>query len=932
MAKNVTTGTEPSRTGLIAPPHVRFMRCRPRKRSDWRAHHAAVALTENTFSPAGSGLCRMHKSITETARPGAPRPTPAPRAARGWRRRGPRLGIGWRLGLGLAAVTTVLVLGEVLAARTTREALAAVRSMQNEHEPLANSANAVLERLLAYDRAVDEDLQAHSPDDFSTLTRAGDALEAAVADYFGSSPAAPVTASGTALRLQLTRHIANARLLASRAAQRTQWVAERQAALNQVYQRVTSAGGSGLAINGTQVVARRSLAELGEAFNAVRGNVATPAVMARRERDFRAVVNAHSAEFESSPGRAWLSLVRQDFARAARLRLEIERYDAQRGPQWHSLREDSADLTVGVQQQLQMPARLGLLQAAQHAATAAEEAEHTLRITAAAVLGLVLLVSLLLAVSISVPVRRLTAATRRLAGGDRAARAPRGGSAEIDELAESFNTMADRIAHAEAELRAHQAELERHVAERTQQLHHLAHHDPLTQLPNRRKLAAHLESALARAGTQKRLALLFVDVDNFKSINDTLGHSFGDRVLQTIAERLHAATGATGLLARLGGDEFTVLLEDVQSSDEVESRAAQIVTTLQEPLIVDGRVLTTSASVGASLYPDHAADAEGLLRAADVALFRAKELGRNRFALYSPALYDAAAQRFRLEQSLRRAVEAGDLLLMYQPQVALHTFESTGVEALLRWRKPDGRIATATEFIHVAEKTGLIRELTDWILHTAASTAAAWRAAGWHHAGVAINVSPPQFFESDFVDHVARTLEATGLPASALELEITETVFQTGTATVESLRRLRTLGVAIALDDFGIGYSSLTSLEQLPISRVKLDRLLVAGVDTNPRSAAIVRSIVALCHGLGLQVVAEGVERTAQLEFLSHCGPISAQGFLLGQPVEANAAHAEAQAASARVRLALEAAAQLPRRELGESLVFVGSSGRRRAT
>jgi len=161
--------------------------------------------------------------------------------------------------------------------------------------------------------------------------------------------------------------------------------------------------------------------------------------------------------------------------------------------------------------------------------------------------------------------------------------------------------------------------------------------------------------------------------------------------------------------------------------------------------------------------PDHAADAEGLLRAADVALFRAKELGRNRFALYSPALYDAAAQRFRLEQSLRRAVEAGDLLLMYQPQVALHTFESTGVEALLRWRKPDGRIATATEFIHVAEKTGLIRELTDWILHTAASTAAAWRAAGWHHAGVAINVSPPQFFESDFVDHVARTLEATGL-------------------------------------------------------------------------------------------------------------------------------------------------------------------------
>jgi EAL domain-containing protein (putative c-di-GMP-specific phosphodiesterase class I) len=197
---------------------------------------------------------------------------------------------------------------------------------------------------------------------------------------------------------------------------------------------------------------------------------------------------------------------------------------------------------------------------------------------------------------------------------------------------------------------------------------------------------------------------------------------------------------------------------------------------------------------------------------------------------------------------------------------------------------------------------------------------------------VAINVSAPQFFESDFVEHVARTLEATGLPPSALELEITETVFQTGPATVDSLRQLRALGVAIALDDFGIGYSSLTSLEQLPISRVKLDRLLIAAVDSNPRSAAIVRSIVALCHGLGLQVVAEGVERAAQLEFLSHCGPISVQGFLLGDPVEANAAATEAQAASARARLTLEAAAQLPRREAGESLVFVGSSGRRRAT
>jgi diguanylate cyclase (GGDEF)-like protein len=857
----------------------------------------------------------------------AARPAPRP-----WRLRAPRLGIGWRLILGLTAVAAVLIAGEVLATHTTREALAAVRSMQNEHEPVASAANLVLEKLVAYDRAVGEYVQAHSPADFSSITVAGADLEGAIAAYFRTAPAASIPAAAAGLRARLIRHIAVARQLASRAAQRLQWVDERQTALTQVYERIAAAGGSGLAISGTQVVARRSLSELESAINAVRGNFDIPAVISRRERDFMAVLDAHEAEFENSPGHAWLGLIRHDFQAAARLRLQIERYDQQSGAEWHSLLEDSASLTVGVQEQLERPARAGLLQAAEHAAIAAEVAEHTLRDTGAVVFALLALVSVLLVGSISLPVRRLTAATRQFAGGDRAARAHRGGSAEIDELAESFNTMADRIASAESELRAHQAELERHVAERTRQLHHLAHHDPLTQLPNRRKLSAHLEAALTRAGAHQRLALLFVDVDNFKSINDTLGHSFGDRVLQHIAQRLHAATRTAGLLARLGGDEFTVLVENVESPEQVANHAAELVATLQQPLVVDGRVLTTSASVGASLYPDHAGNAEGLLRAADVALFRAKELGRNRYALYSPALYDAAAQRFRLEQSLRRAVEGGELLLMYQPQVSLQSFESTEVEALLRWRRPDGRIATAQEFIHVAERTGLIHDLTDWILHTAAAAAAGWRAQGWERASVAINVSAPQFFERDFVEHVARTLEATGLPPSALELEITETVFQTGPATIESLRRLRALGVAIALDDFGIGYSSLTSLEQLPITRVKLDRLLIAGVDTNARSGAIVRSIVTLCHGLGLQVVAEGVERAAQLEFLARCGPIGVQGFLLAHPVDAAITQREAQAAAARARLALDSAVQQPKREGTDPLVYFGSPGRRRVT
>ena len=868
----------------------------------------------------------MLQDSSETSASNVPAlPAPSAASRRGRWRLTPRIGIGSRLALGLAAVTAVILVGHALATRTTRQAAVAVQRMQTESEPLARRANTVLERLVAYDRSVSEYLQAGRSSDFNTIVASGNALESAVSAYYDSVPAAAVTPAAIQLRTRLASHIENGQQLAKSATQRVQWVDERNSALDRVYHYISSAGGAGLAINGTQVVAQRSLSELEAAISAVRGNFASGPAMVRKEQDFTAVLAAHSAELQRSPGKAWLEWVRDEFATATRLRLSMEHFDAANGPARHELLEESATLTAAVEERLQEPARQGLLQAAEHSASSAEIAEHTLTITGLAVLAVVFLVSVALALSISLPVRRLTLAIRSMAGGKRDARAPRGGSAEIDELAESFNTMADQISRAEDELRANQAELERRVAERTRQLQYLAYHDPLTQLPNRRQLAARLPNALARATADgRRVALLFVDVDNFKSVNDTLGHNFGDRVLQGIAKRLQSAAGSNSLLARLGGDEFTILFEDVSSVEEVESRAASIVTALQYPLTVDGRALSTGASVGAALFPDHAEDAEGLLRAADVAVFRAKELGRNRFAIYQTAMYDAAAQRFRLEQSLRKAVEAGDLLLMFQPQVALHTLEVIGLEALLRWRKPDGRIAPAGEFIHIAEKTGLIHELTDWVLRSATSTVAAWRAQGWQRASVAINVSPPQFLESDFVGHVARALEVTGLPANALELELTETVFQTGATTVDSLRRLRDMGVSVALDDFGIGYSSLTSLEQLPLSRVKLDRMLIEGIDTNPRSAAIVRSIVALCHGLGLQVVAEGVERPSQLEMLSHCGPLGVQGYLLAYPVEAHQAEDESRAAVARAKAALDAAARSPQAgTASRSLVFM---------
>jgi len=845
-----------------------------------------------------------------------------------------RVGIGARLALGLAAIAAVILFGHVLVEQTTLNAVQAVNSMQTQHEPLARNASAVVAKLVAYDRAITEYLQSTKPPTFDAITAAGGELEGAVAAYFSRRSSSVVSPSDLQLRSQISQHIDRGLDIAKNASQRALWVEMRYAALDRVEKRITSAGGAGLAINGNEVIALRSLSELAAAINAVRGDQGAPAAVIRHEQEFEAALGAHNAELQRSPGKNWLDLERQDFQQAVRTRRAIAKFDATTGQARRDFLEESAPLIAGVEEQFQEPARRNLLAAASRAAAAAQVAQRTLTMTGAAAVGVALLVSVLVALSISLPVRRLTAATRELAAGNRTARAPGGGVAELDVLAESFNAMADQISRGEAALRAHQAELERHVAERTRQLHHLAHHDPLTQLPNRRQLSARLASALTRASsTGQRVALLFLDVDNFKTINDTLGHSFGDRVLQGIAERLRDTVGDNGMLARLGGDEFTMLLEDVRSLEEVEAKSAEIVVAFQQPLAIDGRVLTTSASVGASLFPEHADTSEALLRAADVALFSAKELGRNRFALYRPALYDAAAQRFRLEQSLRRAVEAGDLLLMFQPQVALHTFEATGLEALLRWRKPDGRIATATEFIHIAEKTGLIHELTDWVLRSATSTAAAWRAQGWHRACVAINVSPPQFFESDFVDNIAKALEVTGLPASALELELTETVFQTGASTIESLRRLREMGVSIALDDFGIGYSSLTSLEQLPITRVKLDRLLVEGVDSNPRSAAIVRSIVALCHGLGLQVVAEGVERPAQLEFLAQCGPVGVQGYLLAHPVEADKAAAEAQAAGARAKSLIETAAGRPEGEsTAGSLIFVGNPGRRRTT
>jgi EAL domain-containing protein (putative c-di-GMP-specific phosphodiesterase class I) len=301
--------------------------------------------------------------------------------------------------------------------------------------------------------------------------------------------------------------------------------------------------------------------------------------------------------------------------------------------------------------------------------------------------------------------------------------------------------------------------------------------------------------------------------------------------------------------------------------------------------LVNGRDLRISVSVGASVFPEHADNPHALLRAADAALFRSKEVGRNCWSLFVPELFEAASSRFKVEQSLRRAVERGEFELLYQPEVCFETFETHTVEALLRWRQPDGQVIAPSEFFDVAEQSGLITEINYWALRTAIAAAANWQNGAWPKARVAVNISSQQFLSGDFVQHVAQLLEQHQLSPSCLEIELTENVLQTGPTTIEALRRLRELGVSIALDDFGTGYSSLTSLEQLPLTRVKIDRSLIASIDTGQRSPAIVRSIIGLCHSLGLQVTAEGVERSSQLGVLLTDRGVQVQGFLVSRPV-----------------------------------------------
>jgi len=424
-----------------------------------------------------------------------------------------------------------------------------------------------------------------------------------------------------------------------------------------------------------------------------------------------------------------------------------------------------------------------------------------------------------------------------------------------------------------------------------EQIEYQAYHDALTGLPNRRLFRDRLTVALAHARRLKNpLAVMFLDLDRFKVVNDTLGHSTGDELLKAIAARLQASLREEDSIARMGGDEFTVLLADLKTPDDAAKIAQKVLDTVALPLQIDGTELFITTSIGIALFPSDGDTAEILLANADHAMYRAKDAGRNSYQLFTPAMNSRALERLSLENDLRHALERGELQLHYQPQINIVSGRVMGVEALLRWNRPGFGLVSPMDFIPIAEETRLIVPIGEWVLREACRQAKAWqgdRPAGFR---MAVNLSPRQFQHSDLPQVIASALELSGLAPGDLELEITESLAMQNTSrTISTLHRLREMGVQIAIDDFGTGHSSLNYLRSFPIDSVKIDQEFVQEIEASAPDRAIVSAVIGMARGLRLRVTAEGVETDHQLAFLREQGCEEVQGFLFGEPVPATA-------------------------------------------
>jgi len=441
-------------------------------------------------------------------------------------------------------------------------------------------------------------------------------------------------------------------------------------------------------------------------------------------------------------------------------------------------------------------------------------------------------------------------------------------------------------AHLESRTRKHNEQLEKANA----QLEHAATHDSLTGLPNRVLLADRLAQATAQAERYSRgFAVLVVDLDRFKSINDSLGHPAGDDMLKEAALRLSRLLRKADTLARLGGDEFVLVLNEISGPRDAESVASKVLARLAESFVLSGLDVQISASIGISVFPDDGVDAETLLQHADAAMYHAKKNGRSSFQFFAPVMNVFARERLELESGLRRALAQGEFELHYQPKVDVGTGRIDSAEALIRWRHPKRGLIAPSGFIPIAEETGLIVPIGEWVLHEACRQTRAWHQSGMKPLRIAVNLSAEQFKQKSLVTTVRNALAAAELAPTYLELELTESaVMQDAESSIQVLRQLADLGVRISVDDFGTGYSSLSYLRRLPLDKLKIDRSFIREVTASRDDAEIVRVIVSLAHSLHLKVIAEGVETDEQLTFLRGLGCDQYQGFHCSPPVPAD--------------------------------------------
>jgi diguanylate cyclase (GGDEF)-like protein len=460
------------------------------------------------------------------------------------------------------------------------------------------------------------------------------------------------------------------------------------------------------------------------------------------------------------------------------------------------------------------------------------------------------------------------------------------------QLVQNNQELDARVAARTMELAAANTQLLDEVAERQRaeiRLDHLAHHDPLTGLPNRLLFAEHLHRSIGNAERHVRqIALLFIDLDRFKEVNDTMGHTVGDELLIEVGKRLSSHLRAGDLLARLGGDEFVCVMENLTHPNEASSVAEKLIERISMPIILRDHAIQISGSIGISLYPGDGVDTDNLLRAADTAMYQAKKIGRNTYHFYTPEMTQHARERVEMERHLRQAIVNNELEVYYQVKVAeLDAPLPCGAEALVRWSNPELGAIPPGRFIPVAEETGFIVELGAWVLRTACQQAVHWQKQGITIPKISVNLSVRQLERADILQTVQSALEDSGWPAHALELEITESVIMNADNAISALERLSALGVQLSVDDFGTGYSSLAYLKLLPIDTLKIDRSFVMGIGDSRGDESIIRAVIGMAKSMHLTTIAEGVETPRQLEFLQREGCEQVQGYLFGKPLPA---------------------------------------------